>query len=646
MGKINHVVSLKFKLFLNLLKPKSIVSTFYFSFLLMVLIGFLLSAFIWIYLEVHEFLLIVLTFILIFIFIFILIFTLKKLSKNLDIFRDFFKTAAKDPTLIDLDLISFNETRKIAESANAMIHDRQIVMDKLLESEKRFFQIIEAVNIPMAIGKDGNAEFLNKSFNDIFGFTLEDMPTIEKMWELSYPDPVYREKSQKEWNSAIEDFSKGIGPFNKQFCTVRCKNGEDKDVEIDYSPVGERGLTTFRDLTAYNKREAENALLEKKLLRSQKMEAIGLMAGGVAHDLNNILSGIVGYPDLILMDLPEDSEIIPYVEAIKKSGLRAADVVADLLTIARGIASIRKPCRLNDVIDEYLESPEFEKLKSNMDNIKIVKNFDNDLLNISCSKVHIKKSIMNLVMNAVEAMNLNGVLSISTKNQYVDTPFYMGQYIEIGEYVVLSVKDTGHGIKKEDRERIFDPFYTKKVMGLSGTGLGLTVVWNTVKDHGGAVILETSEEGSSFNLYFPVFRGKIREELQTEELIDINGSGETVLVIDDEPVQKEIATGMLKILGYKPYYVSSGKEAIIWLESNKVDIILLDMIMPSGLNGLQTYRKIVEINPGQKAVIASGYSQNKDVEKTLQLGAGRFIKKPYTIEVLGKAMKHELKKKD
>ncbi|MCD6397804.1 MAG: response regulator, partial [Spirochaetaceae bacterium] len=228
----------------------------------------------------------------------------------------------------------------------------------------------------------------------------------------------------------------------------------------------------------------------------------------------------------------------------------------------------------------------------------------------------------------------------------VDTPFSMGQYIEIGEYVVLCVKDTGHGIKKEDRDRIFDPFYTKKVMGLSGTGLGLSVVWNTVKDHGGGVIVETSEKGSSFNLYFPVFRGKIPEELQTEELIAINGSGETVLVIDDEPVQKEIATGMLKMLGYKPYYASSGKEAIIWLESNKVDIILLDMIMPSGLNGLQTYRKIVEIHPGQKAVIASGYSQNKDVERTLELGAGRFIKKPYTIDVLGKAIKHELWKKD
>jgi len=646
MGKVHNTISLKLKMFLDKIKPKSIVTSFFYSFLLMVFIGFLLSGFFWVYFEVPGFHLIFFIFTLIILFIGLLVYTLKKINKNLDIFRNFFKVAATEATLIDLNLISFKETRKIAESANTMIKERQIVMDRLLESERRVYQIIDAANIPMAIGKDGNSEFLNKSFKETFGFTMEDMPTLEKMWELSYPDPVYREKSQKEWNAAIEDFSKGIGPFKKQYCTVRCKNGKDKDVEIDFSPVGERGLTTFRDLTAYNKQAAENVLLEKKLLRSQKMEAIGLMAGGVAHDLNNILSGIVGYPDLILMDLPEDSEIIPYLEAIKKSGLRAADVVADLLTIARGVASIRKPCNLNDIIDEYLESPEFERLKSKMGNIKIAKNFNKNLLNISCSEVHIKKSIMNLVMNAVEAMDLDGVLTIATKNQYVDTPFSMRQHIEIGEYVVLCVKDTGHGIKKEDRDRIFDPFYTKKVMGLSGTGLGLSVVWNTVKDHGGGVIVETSEKGSSFNLYFPAFRGKIPEDLQTEELIDINGSGETVLVIDDEPVQKEIATGMLKMLGYKPYYASSGKEAINWLESNKVDIILLDMIMPSGLNGLQTYRKIVEIHPGQKAVIASGYSQNKDVERTLELGAGRFIKKPYTIDALGKAMKYELGKKN
>jgi len=369
------------------------------------------------------------------------------------------------------------------------------------------------------------------------------------------------------------------------------------------------------------------------------------MAGGVAHDLNNILSGIVGYPDLIKMSLDEDSEIIPYAEAIKKSGLRAADVVADLLTIARGVASTRKPCTLNKIIDQYFDSPEFEKLKLQMEKIILIKKLDKNILNISCSEIHIKKCVMNLVMNAVEAMENIGELTISTRNQYVDTPFSMGQYIEKGEYTVLSVKDTGHGIPDEDRERIFDPFYTKKVMGMSGTGLGLSVVWNTVQDHHGGIIVTSSEKGTIFDLYFPADRSDFIEDFQDDDVVDTMGKGESVLIIDDESLQQEIASGMLTFLGYKTSYVSSGQEAIDWLETNSVDILLLDMIMPSGLSGLQTYIEILKKYPNQKAIIASGYSQNKDVESTLKLGAGRFIKKPYTMEILGKAMKHELKKR-
>ena len=194
---------------------------------------------------------------------FILIFTVlslflvflisRKIRNNLLVFRTFFETAATETTQINMDDIFFRESRMIAESANHMILERQKVEKKLLESEKRFLQIIEAVNIPMAIGKDGNAEFLNRSFREVFGYTLEDMPTLERMWGLCYPDPVYRDKVKKEWEEAIEETVNFNKPFIKQYCTVRCKNGEDKEVEIDFSPVGERGLTTFRDLTSYKK---------------------------------------------------------------------------------------------------------------------------------------------------------------------------------------------------------------------------------------------------------------------------------------------------------------------------------------------------------------------------------------------------------
>ncbi len=639
----NNLTGFK-KIFLHI-KPVSLVKIYLYSFLLMVFLVILLFGFFWISTELRGFHTVIFISILIALTITVPTVVSAKIKHNLQVFQKFFKTAATESILIDLDGLSFIETKVIAESANHMVIERQKVMKELLESQKRSFEIIEAVNIPMAIGKNGNAEFLNNSFRKTFGYTLKDMPTLERMWELSYPDPSYRDKVKKEWSEALTATTDFDRPFRKQYCVVRCKNGENKDVEIDFTPVGDIGLTTFRDLTAHNKRESENALLEKKLLRAQKMEAIGLMAGGVAHDLNNILSGIVGYPDLIMMLLDKDSEIIPHIKAIKKSGLRAADVVADLLTIARGVASTRKPCTLNKIIDQYFESPEFEKLKPQMEKIILVKNLDKNILNISCSEIHIKKCVMNLVMNAVEAMENTGELSISTRNQYVDSPFSMGQHMEKGEYAVLSVKDTGHGIQEEDKERIFDPFYTKKVMGMSGTGLGLSVVWNTVQDHHGGIIVTSSEKGTIFDLYFPVSRSAVIEESANEDVGSILGNGESILIIDDESLQQEIASGMLSYLGYKTSYVSSGREAIDWLETNSVDILLLDMIMPSGLSGLQTYIEILKKNPGQKAIIASGYSQNDDVERTLKLGAGRFIKKPYTMELLGKAMKHELKKR-
>ncbi len=574
----------------------------------------------------------------------IVLYVSRRVKNNLKVFKDFFYHAAHNLTVIDTGKLFFRESVILANSANHMIAERQKDLNKLIESEKKLYQILEAINIPLAIGKDGSTEYLNRCFMGTFGYTLEDMPDLERMWEIAYPDPEYRKEVQESWNRAIEATEGFTKPFPKQYCRVRCRNGENRDVEIDFSQVGEQTLTTFRDLTVHNKREAEKKVLEEKLLRAQKMEVLGLMAGGVAHDLNNILSGIVGYPDLIMMSIDKDHEISPYVDAIKKSGLRAADVVADLLTIARGAASTKKLCSLNTIIDQYLESPEYKKLESRTGNIKLIRKYDPDLLNISCSEIHIKKCIMNLVMNSFEAMKDGGELTITTRNNYLDIPFTMGQYLDRGEYVMVSVQDTGHGITEEDQSRIFEPFYTKKVMGLSGTGLGLSVVWSTVQDHHGGIVLKSSAEGTVFELYFPVDRSGNIEEIESGEMSDYMGKGETVLIIDDEYLQQEIASGMVNYLGYRSAVVGSGEDALRWLESHRADILVLDMIMPSGMSGYQTYKKILRLYPEQKAIIASGYAQTMEVENTIKLGAGRFIRKPYTIEVLGKALCHELRK--
>lgn len=267
-------------------------------------------------------------------------------------------------------------------------------------------------------------------------------------------------------------------------------------------PSGEV-VAVYDDLTAQKQAEIEKKAMEGKLQRAQKMETIGLMAGGVAHDLNNILSGIIGYPDLLLLQLPGESKLRRPIEAMRESGQRAAAVVADLLTVARGVANSKAPANLNNLIKEHLSSPEHQRLSALYKGIDCITQLDERLDNIYCSAIHIKKCIMNLLINSIEAIDGSGCITIITRNWNVNEKFAFDNGIQSGAYVVLEISDNGKGIARSDLDRIFEPFYTKKVMGRSGTGLGLTVVWNSVIDHNGTVLVDSSAKGTSFKLYFP-----------------------------------------------------------------------------------------------------------------------------------------------
>ncbi|MCK5509394.1 MAG: PAS domain S-box protein, partial [Desulfobacterales bacterium] len=262
-------------------------------------------------------------------------------------------------------------------------------------------------------------------------------------------------------------------------------------------------MTIATDITDRKQAEEEKKVIEEKLRRAQKMEAIGLMAGGVAHDLNNILSGIVSYPELLLLKLPADSPLRKPITTIQESGNRAAAVVADLLTVARGVASVQEVANLNDLVNEYIASAEHIKIKASKSSVVVKFELAPDLFNISCSSIHINKALMNLIINAFEAIELSGTIVVSTANQYFDASL---KEIKIGQYVALSISDDGSGISRDDLERIFDPFYTKKMMGRSGTGLGLTVVWNTMQDHDGYIDVKSDEKGTIFKLYFPAVK--------------------------------------------------------------------------------------------------------------------------------------------
>ena len=426
---------------------------------------------------------------------------------------------------------------------------------------------------------------------------------------------------------------------NIHFCSVNARILKDKNG----SP--EKIIGIFRDISDQKAMEKEKKELEERLIRSQKMETLGLLAGGVAHDLNNILSGIVTYPELLAMDLHRDDPLKKSLDIIQSSGNRAAEIVQDLLTLSRRGVITRETLNLNELVLDFLFTLEYKKILSFHPNIIVEKQITATTPFLKGSSIHLQKTLMNLISNAAEAQPDGGVIHIRTQNRHLDKPIKGYDHVQAGNYVVLSVQDKGIGIDPEDLKRIFEPFFTKKVMGRSGTGLGMAVVWGTVQDHEGYIdIISSAAKGTIFNLYFPITHDETLTKIEPLSIDAYKGNGEKILVIDDVDEQRQIAGITLEKLGYKTIGVKSGEEAIQYLKENDADLLLLDMIMAPGIDGFETYRQILNFKPNQKAIIASGYSQTRQAEKTLRLGAGHYLKKPYTIEKIGMAVKNELLK--
>ncbi len=403
-------------------------------------------------------------------------------------------------------------------------------------------------------------------------------------------------------------------------------------------------IAAIRDITPRLKVEEEQKRLEERLHRAEKMEALGVMAGGVAHDLNNILGVLVGYSELLLLKMPADSPYRGHIANILESGKKSAAIIQDLLALTRREVAASKVINLNRVVRDYLNTPEFEMLQSLYPGVTFRTDLNPDLLNMNGSPVHLGKMVMNLVSNAVEASCERGEVMIRTENRYLDAPVSGYDDMKEGEHVVLAVSDQGKGIAAEDIGRIFEPFYTKKMMGRrNGTGLGLAVVWGVVKDHGGYIDVRSTEgEGTVFTLYFPVVREEEATEQRKASLLQYQGRGESILVVDDVKEQRKLARNMLTTLGYRTAAVSSGEEAVEYLRTSRADLMVLDMIMTPGIDGLETYRRVLEISPGQKAVIVSGYSETERVQEVQKLGAGAYIRKPYLMEKIGIAIRKEL----
>jgi PAS domain S-box-containing protein len=530
----------------------------------------------------------------------------------------------------------------IKDYENSLI-ERDRLIDKLANSEAKYKSLFENTTTGNAIlESDFTLSLINTELEKITGYSKLELENTRKLKQIVHPAdyPTLKRYLSAEGDVAVSG--------NLEF-KILDKDGAEKHVlaKMGRIPNSSKIVLSMMDISEMKRADKEREILKNQLDRAEKMKALGLLAGGVAHDLNNVLSGIVGYPELLLLEIPEESHLRKPIMVIKESGLKAAAIVQDLLTLARSDVAVMEVVNLNDIIDDYLKSAEYTKMMSFHPATELIFEKGSDLLNINGSPFNLLKAVMNLVTNAAEATKDGGLIRLVTKNMYLEHPIRGFDAYREGDYVLLSVSDNGVGIPKHDIERIFEPFYSKKEMGRSGTGLGMTVIWGTVNDHKGHIDIVSEEgKGTTLKLYFPATRmKKEQKEDDPQSLQTLKGNGETILVVDDVKEQRDLASRILKKLDYRVIVAGNGFEAVkIISENNQIDVVILDMIMSPGIDGLETFRRLREIKSEQKAIIVSGYSETDRVKEARRLGAGTYICKPYLMSNLAQAVKAELVK--
>jgi PAS domain S-box-containing protein len=515
-----------------------------------------------------------------------------------------------------------------------------------LSESRRMLQLV-LDNVPQRIfWKDTESVYMgcNKNLANDFGFT----DASEIIGKTDYDLPAKKEDADRYRAEDIAVMRENKPRYHIPDKVVRADNSiawsENNKIPLhdtDGKVVGV--LVTYEDITEKKRAEEEKQKLRAELEKAERMKSLGILAGGIAHDLNNMLGPLVGYSDLILAELEAANPIHKKVKHILRASQDAADVIQDLLAMARRGRYEMKPLKLNDVIREYIESPGYIHKSKGFPNVEVKVDLAENLPNMSGSAPHLMKVVMNLFVNAFDAMPDGGTLTVETSAVWLEKLLSQQIQIEHGEYIIFKVSDTGVGIQPEDINRIFEPYFSKKKLGTSGSGLGLAVVYGIVKDHKGYYdLISQVGHGTSFLIYFPVTgEGVDSIDEKSEEL---NGY-EKILVVDDMPEQCELTLTLLKSFGYEVVTAYNGREAIDYVRENSVDLIIFDMILEEGFDGLDAYKEILKLNPGQKSIIMSGFATTKRVREMQELGAGSYLKKPFSRIGLGRAVKQELDRK-
>ena len=389
-----------------------------------------------------------------------------------------------------------------------------------------------------------------------------------------------------------------------------------------------------QEIDERHKLEKERSELQTQLQRAEKLEAIGTLAGGVAHDFNNLLMGIQGNTSLVLSKLDSKDPLYKRLMSAQSYVKKSSELANQLLGFARGGAYELKVTDLNKLIDKV--SKMFGRTRKE---IVIFTHSKEDLHSVNVDRRQIEQVLLNLFVNAAQAMPKGGRLFVQTNNVELDDKILEAHNLAPGMYVEVSVADTGTGIDPDIIEKVFDPFFTTKEMG-RGTGLGLASAYGIIKSHGGFIDVKSElGKGSTFSFYIPQHEGKAKKARGKKENI-IRGSGK-ILLVDDEDMILEEVSAMLEAIGYEVVPAKGGSEAIVAFakKKNEFDLIILDVIMPE-IDGSKTFKRLRIINPDVKILLSSGYSMNETVQKLVDQGANGFLQKPFDLPVLS----HKVKK--
>ncbi|MGB3212784.1 MAG: response regulator [Desulforhopalus sp.] len=513
--------------------------------------------------------------------------------------------------------------------------EHQSLKKELYSSINKYQRLAEATWEAIAIFSEDGISEVNQQFCDLFG--TGEQEAVRRGLNDFIPDLTIPVPAQYIQNLK-----------HRQAVETRAlrQNGVFFPVEVRLKSIFDNGrplwVVAVRDITKRQQEEQVRNKLEERLTYAMRMESIGLMAGSVAHDLNNILSSIVTFPELLLLQMPAKAKYRKDIERIKRAGQQAAAVVTDLLTIARGSTCKKKIRNLNSILLEYKRSLDFQDQIKSLPDITIKMDLDRHLKNTRVSPTHVTNCLINLVRNGVEAIEVSGNITIKTANRFLTETLYSYENIPPGHYATIIVTDTGKGIAASDIPHIFEPFYSRKKMGRSGTGLGLTVIMHTMRDHCGFIDIRSGENGTVFELFFPAARQKQPFERAPASLDLLQGKGEKILIVDDEESQRSITAAILNKLGYTTCTAENGEQAIQFIKNNPVDLLLLDMIMDPGMNGYETFKEIRQIIPNQKAVVASGFHNHPDREKLKALGISHYLPKPLNVTHLALAIREEI----